>query len=446
MTDLVLPAGPDLARRVGSPETAEGWITQRSATDVSPPRFAVAFLGVTIVALPVLVPTLPGNAAIVDIAALMAIASCMLWAASARATIHVPYGVPVGILVLSGALATMLSPFPGAGLQALFQDLFLLGWAAAVATVVRTPEAFVFVARMWSWSATGWATVMVLATLVGQTGVAGIQANEGSRAALTFGDQNGAAVYFAISLVVILAFQIPRHRALRSGAITLVVIALVLTGSLAGILSISACIFVLTIVSTWRRYGLPAAIAIALMLAIFGAALLALANAPRLADEASASRFALIRDSLGRGRQSSAYRATLARETLDLIQTGPLIGRGPGATRASLEALQSPYPEESHDDLAAALVERGIGGFLGALFLFCAVGWRLLSVATGRPAPAFTRVIPSPHVLLAALPILIVFALTHEILHDRAIWTFFGLVAAVHLWAGAPRVPTRSSA
>jgi O-antigen ligase len=408
-----------------------------SLAERASPRFTLVTVGLSVVALPLLIPVLPGNSALVDLAAIAAIASCVVWATSVRATVHVPYVVPVGIIVVSGALATFLGSYPLAGVQAILQDLFLLGWAATLATVARTPHALSTITGVWSWSAVAWAALLVLATMTGQDALAGIDTSEGTRAALTFGDQNGAAAYFAIALVVILACGRPRRLASRCAGVTLVVIALALTGSLAGIVSVLTIIVMVSTASAWRRWGLAPAIAISLAGALVGGALLWLVNTPHLVDEASASRFAFIRDSLGRGRQSSGTRAILARETAHLIRTGPPIGRGPGATKPSMEALQAPYPKEAHNDFAAALVERGIGGLLGVVLLFGAVVWRMVAVAVQPLASAFARVVPRPYVLLGALPSVMVFAVTHEVLHDRTVWTFFGLVAAVYLWSRA---------
>jgi O-antigen ligase len=404
------------------------------------PRIALVTVGLTIVVLPVLIPVLPGNSAIADVVAFAAMFACVSWATSARTTVHVPYVVPIGIVVVSGALATFLGAYPAAGIQAILQDLFLLGWAATVATVARTPHALVTIMGIWSWSAVSWAAFLVLTTITGLDALAGIDTSQGARASLTFGDENGAAAYFAISLVVVLACGTPRRFAARLVAVTFVVAALLLTGSLAGIVSIPTIILMIAASSAWRRWGLAPALAISLAFILTGGALLWLATSSDLVDEASASRFALIRDSLGRGRQSSGTRALLVTETADLIRTGPLIGRGPGSTRPSLEALQAPYPKEAHNDFVAALAERGIGGLLGVVLLFGAVGWRLVSIAVRPMDPAFARVVPRPYVLLGAMPSLAVFAFTHEVLHDRAVWTFFGVVAALVLWSKAETV------
>lgn len=424
----------------GSAWTVERWLAPAGGASVAErasPRAPLAMIGLTIVALPVLIPVLPGNSGIVDLAAVAAVVACVLWATSVRATVHVPFVAPVGIIVISGALATFLGPFPGAGTQAILQDLFLLGWAATVATVARTPRALSTITAIWSWSAVAWAALLVLTTVTGQTALAGIDPTQGTRAALTFGDENGAAAYFAISLVVVLACRRPRRFPARLAAVTLIVIALAMTGSLAGIVSVPTIIVMVATASARERWGLAPAVAIALACVLAGGTLLWLVNTPHLVDEASASRVALIRDSLGRGRQSSSTRAILARETADLIRTGPAIGRGPAATKPSLLALQAPYPKEAHNDFAAALVERGIGGLLGVVLLFVAVVWRMVSVATRPLASDFAQVLPRPYVLLGALPSLMVFALTHEVLHDRAVWTFFGLLAAAYLWSRA---------
>jgi O-antigen ligase len=258
-----------------------------------------------------------------------------------------------------------------------------------------------------------------------------VDPDQGSRAALTFGNENGAAAYFALSLVVVLIFGIPRRRTLRLGAVTLIGVALLLTGSLAGVASLALVAIAAPTLAVWRRWGVVPAIALSLAGMLCAAAALWLVNTPRLVDAASASGIAIVRDSLGRGRASSGSRALLAREIEDLIKTGPPIGRGPASTAASLRARQAGYPKEAHNDFAAALAERGIGGAVGVILIFIAVTWRAVEVAvrSRRPRTALGH----PYLFLAAVPVLLVFAFTHEILHDRAVWMFFGLLAAAHL-------------
>ena len=69
-----------------------------------------------------------------------------------------------------------------------------------------------------------------------------------------------------------------------------------------------------------------------------------------------------VKNSVGRGLQSSSEREVLARETASLYLSGGLLGRGPNSTEATLREIQAPYPKEAHNDYVAALVERERSG------------------------------------------------------------------------------------
>src|SRR4029453_14288937 len=91
-----------------------------------------------------------------------------------------PYAIPVGLMVLAGALAVAMS---GAdtnttwrGVVALAQDVFVLGWAAAVATMGQDRELLDTFCRAWAYSVTGWAVVLIVADILGIGWLSGVRA------------------------------------------------------------------------------------------------------------------------------------------------------------------------------------------------------------------------------------------------------------------------------
>jgi hypothetical protein len=142
----------------------------------------------------------------------------------------------------------------------------------------------------------------------------------------------------------------------------------------------------------------------------------------------------VIQNSIGRGHESSSERETLAKETSGLVRGGGILGRGPASTVLSLRRIQAPYPKEAHDDFIATIVERGLMGVVGlAIFIVSLAGMSRTFVGK-RLAPAWASVLPAEPFILGAVASLLVFALTHEILHERMLWALLGLVAATYAW------------
>jgi hypothetical protein len=62
------------------------------------------------------------------------------------------------------------------------------------------------------------------------------------------------------------------------------------------------------------------------------------------------------------------------------------------------------------------------------------VGFYAITVGMRKLREPYATVVPAPWFLIGTVPILLVFSLTHEALHDRTVWTLLGLLAALHLW------------
>jgi O-antigen ligase len=400
-------------------------------------RLAVGAVVVAVVMLPLLEPTGPGNSGPVDVAVAGALVVTLLWAVTTGHRLHLPYAIPVAVLAAAGALGALLGDFPYEGLVALVQEVILLAWCAAIANLARSPAALKAVMGAWSWSAIAWASVLVVSVSAGWE-LAGAESSDGTRAALTFGNSNLAASYFVVSLMVILASGRPRNVVLRFAGSVMLVVALVLTGSLAGFLGLAVALAVTAVVATSRRAGPPAATALLvgfLVTAGIGAVAAARYDA---AGTARNSQNLLLRNSLGRGPESASERATLLDEQIELYTTGGLVGRGPASTKPNLEALQAPYVREAHNDYLAALIERGLLGAVGMALLIGAVAMRAGGIV-GPLVPTFRRSVATTAPLVGALVAAGVMAFSHEVLHQRHLWALFGVVAAIHLWGRMPK-------
>jgi hypothetical protein len=347
---------------VGAPAGAAGltrYARRRRPDDGG--GLARAGIVIGIACLPMLVPSARGNITPADAGLVVAIGAVTLWAGSTRQELRLPFVVGVGVMAVAGTVSALFGTLPWLGALAVVQDLYQLAWAIALANFARSPPAADFLVRTWCVTAAAWAIGLI--AFFGRTAIAaGVGSADSPRAGFTFGDQNGAGLYFVLSLLVIF-----------------------------------------------------------------------------LVEAAHGSHHVLVRNSIGRGAQSSSERAVLAEQTFHLWRTSGLIGRGPVSTEQTLRDEQAPYPKEAHNDWVAALVERGVAGFIGFLLLVAAIVAHASAMwDPHRLAPQFAAVLAAPAYIAGALVTLLVFSLTHEVLHDRTMWTLLGLLAAFELWGRSP--------
>jgi hypothetical protein len=425
----------DPAIRATAPPLA--WQAERSTDDGS----GLARVGVVIglACLPILLPSAPGNITPADLGLVVATGAVVMWAGMTRQRLRFPFVVGVGVLAIAGALSALFGILPGSGILAVIQDLYLLAWAMALANFGRSPAAAAFLVRAWCVTAAAWAIGLV--AFFGRTALtAGIESADSSRAGFTFGDQNAAGLYFVLSLLVMLAARRPHRWCWRAPAIASLLFGMLLTGSLGAISGLLAGLATALVLEVQARRGPDTAIALSLALLLGMGSLALFAERHELVEAAHESRYILIRNSIGRGAQSSSERAVLARQTFHLWRTSGLVGRGPVSTQQTLRNEQAPYPKEAHNDWIAALVERGVVGFVGLLLLVAAIVVRASAIWDPRQLhPQVMAALPAPAYLVGALVTLLVFSLTHEVLHDRTMWALLGLLAAFGLWGRAGR-------
>jgi hypothetical protein len=177
-----------------------------------------------------------------------------------------------------------------------------------------------------------------------------------------------------------------------------------------------------------------AAVATAAFLAIGGFVVASEVSITHIQRWAHGSRYAVIRDGLGRGQASVTERSTLLRESVVLFRDGSPLGEGPVSTKTRLRRMQAPYVKEAHDDYFAALIERGLIGAFGVLLLLSSVAIRTACLAGGRLTDGFHRVLACPHALAGAVAGTLAAETVYELLHVRHVWTLFAFVAAVYMW------------
>jgi len=420
---------------IASPTIGKPWPPGSIATPApAVPWLVLVPVATAIGLLPLLKPSGPGNTSPVDVAIALSIGVTLFWAGYARQELRLPYALAVGLIMVGGAVASLAGPLPDNGLLAIVQDLALLAWCGVIVNVARSPAAFRWLLRAWTWSAFAWAVVLIGAVATGNLALAGITQRTGVRASLTFGDPNYAANYFFVALMMVMATQTPRRRSLRVITLMALLAGLALTGSNGGLLAFAVGSAVVAIAFVRRRWGPMPLVATVCAAAVVGiVALIALQTLP-IEEWAKNSGQPLLRDSIGRSSQSAQERAWLIEETIGLFQQGVPWGLGPNSTKPLLLTQLAPYAYQTHDDYIESIVERGVLGAFGLLLLIGSIGVRTWNVATKPLAPDFAELFPSKAPLVGAALGLAVSASYYQILHFRHVWAFFAVLAALYLW------------
>ena len=399
---------------------------------------ALAKAGVVIgiASLPILQPAFVNNLAPADVGLVLGIAAVLVWAGMTRQCLRLPYVAGVGLMVVAGTIAAAFGDLPWMGAITVLQDLYLLAWAAALANFGRTAARAKFIVDTWCMSAAAWSIALVV--LYGPGTVSG--GDEARRAGFTFGEENAAGLWFALSLLVMLAARRPRRWRWRAPALGAVSLGLLLTGSLGAINGLFAGLAVALVLQVRARRGPDTAVAFSFALLLPVGSVGLPARQGELVSSASQSSNPLIRNSIGRGSDSEGERIMVNQQTWGLFQTSGFLGRGPVTTEYTLRQQEAAYPKEAHNDWVAAMVERGVLGFAGILLLALEVV--VLGLTIWNPSRLkrdFAEVLPASAYLVAGFVALALYSLTHEVLHERPLWTLFGVAAAFGLWGKANR-------
>lgn len=409
-------------------------------------RGVIAVLSVCVALAALINPKGPGNTAPWDLLALLAVFVVFLWLLRTRASLRLPYSVPMAGLMITGLLAAARSVDPTGSSVAILQEVYLLLWCAAVATVCRTAKAVEVLLRVWALSAVFWGALLIGAVLTGVRAISGIGTSAvtdvtyvsglnqgfGTRSRLFFDHPNMAGNYFAIAVFIVLASGCPRRPWMRAGACAILVGAMFLTGSNAALLSLIGGGIVTLFLRVRTHRGIVHALAV-VGVVVGVLAIGAVEIAVPLVSAAEQSNNPFIRYSIGRGQRSADARASLFSSQIAVYENGDLLGVGPSTTKETLAQDAATTVKQAHNDYLATLVERGPLGLLALFVLVCAVFARVV-VFTRRPLPpALAAAVPLPAALGGACVAFALTSLTHEALHYRWLWTLLGIVAAMHV-------------
>jgi O-antigen ligase len=386
-------------------------------------RFPVLVIALAISMLPMLKPKGPANLTPVDPLVMGGVLAVLIWAATVKARIHVPYIVPFGIIVLAGAVAGLSGEAPDRAFIAIVQDMLLLAWCAAIATVARTPAAIRVLLKAWAYSAVAWGLLQI-GQAVMTPGV--------KRTQLTFDHPNLAAGYFVVSLFVIALGRQPERKHFRIGAFLIVGVAAMAAGSNAALGGFAAGLAVALALVAGRKIDPMFSVFVLAASIVVGGLGAYVVKKIDLGEQLRQSDNAYVAFSVGRSTRSAESRGNLFEAEIDLYREHPLTGNGPSSTRPLLEHRGGLKAKEAHSDYLASLVERGPLGLIGLLALMGAVAFRIIGVQRQALADGFARVVPGTTALAAVGVTLAITSVTHEILHYRHVWTLLGIIGALY--------------
>jgi O-antigen ligase len=257
---------------------------------------------------------------------------------------------------------------------------------------------------------------------------------QGTRLQLTLADPSYTANYFFISIMIMWATRRPTHRVLRLAAYALLLAAIAATGSNSGIVAVVVGTVVATVLGIYRRFGVAPAVTASAFILATGAAAASTISLASIQASAHESRYAFLRQGIGRSTDSAGQRESLLTESIHLYRRGNPLGEGPVSTKPRLRQEQAPLVKEAHDDYFAALIERGPIGFVGILLLVSSLALRGLFVTRTKLAPGFAAIVRRPNALVGAVAGTLVASTVYELLHVRHIWALFAFVAALSIW------------
>jgi len=403
-------------------------------------------LGGVVVFLPLLLPSGPGNTALVDLFAALYVVAVLAGMLRSGRPLRTPAGAAFGLVLLASVIALIASADPSTGLLNLAIDLYLFALFLAICNdLAGRARALQAILKTWVVAALGWAMLLIATffhalpaglakALLGQT--------FNDRLATTTGNPNLAASFMLVSWFVALSSPWPRRRPARVLVLGAILLGMWVTGSNGALTGLAGGLAALAL-----GHYLRAARSREQLMALAGAGLLVLTLAlgvvvsvvgiPRfgLADVnaiAARERNGAFADNLGRLDRGTRVRLQLWDSGFRGAGSRLAVGLGPGeAIDVTVNAKGG--HQSLHNDFIAYLIERGVLGLAGLVVMYGAfLRWGgFLLMAEGR-GPATMRG------LGAGVASNLVMSMSHETMHFRHVWVLFALC-----WVAATVVADR---
>ncbi|HYP22348.1 MAG TPA: O-antigen ligase family protein, partial [Actinomycetota bacterium] len=407
-------------------------------------RLLTPLMIASVVTVPLLVPPIGPNSVPADFfnAAFLILGLAVL--ARTRVAARIPMGGSYLLIITGGLIAVTQSVVPKESLIAVVQDAYLFVWFVVAVNYLISEDG-----RRTRWIASVWGVVGVVMAFVVWFARFGYPydvpvlfdyplVDAWGRSEGTFRDPNMAGNYLVLSLFVLWAAPRPRSVALKLLMTVPFLFAVYHTQSITALVTLAAGALVAFAVSFVARREAVVAAAMAVVAAGLAALVILpqtfLSRSGEVATQLGETE--VFDESLGRSNTSLTLRAARWEEAFQLFGSSIVLGIGPSSTDESLADRGAPLTGEIHNDYVAGLIERGLVGALGNLFLFAvAAGWALRVAIDRRRRLEGWR----PAALAGGMVVVLLAAVSLETLHFRHVWLFFALVVALGMTGPSSR-------
>jgi O-antigen ligase len=372
-------------------------------------RLLQLYLIILAAGLPLVVPKLPGNTAMVDYANLaffVPLIFCLLFAGRIETR-----ALPGILLILfASILSSVNSDVLALNLTTLAQEAYLVALMLILLNVLDDEREVLFLLRCW----------FLTACVIGGMALSEVLANPTVRARATFDNPNMTSSYLGTGVCLMFVPRVLPSRFVAIPAGLLILGGVFATKSMSALLGVGASSVVVFALawsrSTARQKGRLAVVAALALMA-------ATAVLPRLlAEENYANRM----------DNSAGGRSLIWKAGIQTFLENPFgIGIGPAGFASHAVITGGPFKggerKELHSDYLSFLVERGVIGFLGLLVFLGGFGLLLWNALFRTRDPVLFQ---TALALSGMFAFQLVDALSHEMLHYRHVWVLFGLIAA----------------
>jgi len=419
-------------------------------------RASRAYLVVSTLLAPVVVPAGPGQTAVLDVVNLFAILAFAYFVVfPGRQTLRVPLLAPTVLVAIGSLIACAWAPSMSLAALALAQDAYLFAWFVVLVNLLHTRRDLRLVRVAWVWTAV-LVSLGALAQLLFATGgsLGTLLGSRGVRPASTLYNPNMLADYLMMSVFVALSLAAEIRRLPLLLSLGIMGIALLATKSNGGMIAFAAGAMTWCAVAVAtgppRRHGrvLATAAIVVSLVGLFGWLNLEWGMGDGALQALKEHTF------VGRMEHSSQSRLRIWDQLERTYARSPL-GIGPGNSGeftlsiAERERPDSYRSKEAHSDYLAYAIERGPLGVAGLLILTVTVFlhvlgyWRSARQHGGRPSP---RTAWWTTAMAAALAASTVHSTVIEKLHFRHFWLFLALVCGSSLMASERAVSSAREA
>ena len=391
----------------------------------------VIYLLGMLILLPVQFLRLPLNMALIDWWNALALPMAWLYLIRVRQPLGLPYATAMGLILLGGLIGTFSAPNPMSSLVVLLKEVYVYIWFVTLAALLAS-----FPARTLRLLLLVWMGVAILHGLLPaaqflspniwettQASLNNFGAVDDIRPAGLFENANATALFQLMGFVPLLLAGPSRKAIVMGGA--LLFLSIVSTGSLGAVAAFLCGLFIAVIALFVVGGRLGPILKTVVLLTIAGLLLGGAFYFAASRDPDLQARFEYF--FYGRAEGSAEGRFALWRGGIEMLlrSEAPIWGIGPEAFR-DLDIRE----KQLHNDLLAFVVERGVLGVLGLVWLggtAVSQAFRILRIHKKRLDQAGLVVV----IFLAAVIAALVESQTHQIFHARTLWLVLAVQEAL---------------